>query len=61
MSQKVNHRRGGGRRQDNGPTYESHTPNAGANSTHVAAGRRKYKRRLRREDRRDGAKEVDLA
>lgn len=41
MSQRLGHRRGEPRHQDNGPTFESHTPNAGCNSTHVARARAK--------------------
>lgn len=54
MSQKINHRRGEDRHQDGGPTYESHTPNAGCNSTHVARSREKWKRRAARSERRNG-------
>jgi len=54
MSQRPNHRRGEGRHQDNGPTWESHTPNAGCNATHVARGRAKWKRRNARQERRTG-------
>jgi hypothetical protein len=55
MSQKPNPRRGERRHQDNGPTYESHTPNAGSNATHVARSRKKWKRRAARSERRTGA------
>lgn len=48
MSQRLGHRRGEPRHQDNGPTFESHTPNAGCNSTHVARARAKWKRRRAR-------------
>jgi hypothetical protein len=54
MSQKINHRRGAKRCQDNGPTFESHTPNEGSNSTHVARSRKKWKRRSSRSERRNG-------
>lgn len=54
MSQHVNHRRDGKRHQDNGPTYESHTPNAGCNSTHVARGRKRWKDLVERARRRLG-------
>jgi len=54
VSQKPNPRRGEKRHQDNGPTYESHTPNAGCNSTHVARSRKKWKRRANRSERRSG-------
>lgn len=56
VSQKVNHRRGGERHQDNGPTWEGGPPNSGSNSTHVARSRKKWKRRAARAERRsDGA------
>lgn len=54
MSGAANHRRGEARRQDNGPTWESHTPAAGCNSTHVARSRAKWKRRAARAERRTG-------
>lgn len=54
MSQRINHRRGDSRNQDHGPTFESHTPNAGCNSTHVARSRTKWKRRNARAERRTG-------
>lgn len=54
MSTKPNHRRGEDRKQDNGPTFESPTPAAGCNSTHVARSRRKWKRRAARSERRTG-------
>ena len=54
MSSHPNHRRGEPRRQDNGPSYESHTPAAGCNSTHVARSRKKWKRRAARSERRNG-------
>lgn len=55
MSQRKNHRRGEKRHQDNGPTWESPTPGAGCNSTHVARARTKSKRRANRVERRTGA------
>jgi hypothetical protein len=54
MTTKPNHRRGEPRTQDNGPTYESPTPSAGCNSTHVARSRSKWKRRASRSERRTG-------
>ena len=54
MSTHPNHRRSEKRRQDHGPAYESHTPAAGANSTHVARSRKKWKRRAARSERRTG-------
>ena len=54
MSQRINNRLGGKRRQDNGPTYESHTPNAGSNSGHVARSRKSWKRVAARSERRTG-------
>ena len=52
MSQRPNHRRGEGRHQDNGPTWEGGPPNSGCNSTHVARARRKWKRHHARTERR---------
>jgi hypothetical protein len=54
MSNKPNHRRGHDRIQDHGPGYESRTPAAGCNSTHVARSRAKWKRRANRAERRTG-------
>lgn len=54
MSTKPNHRRGHVRVQDHGPGYESRTPAAGSNSTHVARSRAKWKRRNNRVERRTG-------
>jgi len=54
MSKGPNHRRGEKRQQDHGPTYESPTPAAGCNSTHVARSRSKWKRRIARAERRTG-------
>ena len=51
---KINHQRGHAPKQDNGPGYESHTPAAGCNSTHVARSRAKWKRRHARQERRTG-------
>lgn len=54
MSNHPNHRRGHGRVQDHGPTWENRTPAKGCNSTHVARSRRKWKRRKARAERRTG-------
>lgn len=55
MTQRINHRRGEERHQDNGPTFESPTPNKGANSSAVARARAAWKRiRARAERRTDG-------
>lgn len=55
MSNKTNHRRGEARRTETGPRYENPNPGAGCNATHVARGRARWKRRLRRDARRAGA------
>lgn len=55
MSNKKNHRRGEDRRTETGPRYENPNPGAGCNATHVARGRARWKRRLRRDARRAGA------
>jgi hypothetical protein len=55
MSNHANHRRGLDHNlQDHGPTWESHTPAAGCNSTHVARSRTKWKRRNAKALRRTG-------
>lgn len=54
MSQRINHRRGGKRHQDNGPVWESNTPGGGCNSTHVARCRKAWKRIGARSERRNG-------
>ena len=54
MTQRINHRRGGKRYQDNGPSFESHRPNGGCDSTHVARSRSKWKKRKNRSERRNG-------
>ena len=54
MSSGPNYRRGEKRRQDNGPTWESHTPSGGCNSTHVARARRAWRVMGRRAERRTG-------
>lgn len=56
MSQHINHRREGLRHQDHGPAFESQTPNAGANSCHVASSRAAWKRIGSRAERRTGHK-----
>ena len=54
MSSGPNHRRGHGRVQERGPRWESHTPNAGCNSTHVARTRKWWRRYRHRAERRTG-------
>lgn len=54
MSNRRNYRRDEARRTEHGPRFESHNPGEGCNSTHVARGRRKYKRREIRRQRRAG-------
>ena len=44
MSNHTNHRRGEEYRSEHGPRWESHDPGAGCNSTHVAKGRKKWKK-----------------
>ncbi len=56
MSQRINHRREGRRYQDNGPRWESHTPSAGCNTTHVARARAGWRTLGRRAERRTGRK-----
>ena len=45
MSTHANKRRGHGKVQDTGPTWEGGPPASGCNSTHVAKSRSKWKRR----------------
>lgn len=52
MSNKTNPRRKGSKRTETGPRFENANPGAGCNSTHVARGRQKYKRRKTRANRR---------
>lgn len=59
MSNNTNHRRGHGRIQGNGPRYENGNPEAGCNSTHVARGRRKYKRRRHSSERMRAKRELE--
>ena len=54
MSQRINHRRGGKRHQDNGPIWENGNPMAGCNSTHVARARSAWRKIGRRKLRRNG-------
>lgn len=54
MSQRINHRRGGKRHQDSGPTWEGGPPGSGCNSTHVARARRGWRTMGRRAERRTG-------
>ena len=54
MSKNVNHRRGQKARTETGPTWENRNPGAGCNSTHVARGRKKWKRLRARSVRRTG-------
>ena len=52
MSNHDNARRDEHRRSEHGPRYENGDPGAGCNSTHVARGRRKWKRIRERVERR---------
>ena len=52
MSNHTNHRRGDRQRTETGPRYENPNPGAGCNATHVARGRRKWKRITARQERR---------
>jgi len=54
MSNKPNHRRQEQRRTETGPRWESSNPGDGANATHVARARTKWKRRAARTERRAG-------
>lgn len=50
MSNHKNYRRGENARTEHGPSYESHNPGKGCNSTHVARARAGWKRiRAKRE------------
>lgn len=55
MANKTNPRRKGAKRTETGPTFESHNPGEGCNSTHVARARKKWKRTANRTERRTGA------
>lgn len=62
MANKKNHRREGSgnvKRTETGPRYENPNPGAGCNSTHVAKGRKKYKARRNRSERRSPISELD--
>lgn len=57
MSNHTNHRRGERRRSEHGPRWENGDPGKGCNATHVARGRKKWKRILRRKRRRQYERE----
>jgi hypothetical protein len=57
MSSGPNHRRGHGRVQERGPTWENRRPSGGCNSTHVARGRRWWRTFGRRKERRTGKRQ----
>lgn len=59
MSSKANYRRGHDRVQERGPRWESLSPAHGCNSTHVARGRRKWKRLIARSTRRTRLEQTD--
>jgi len=52
VSSAVNHRRGHAKIQERGPRYENRDPSAGCNATHVAKGRKRWKLRDARKERR---------
>jgi len=55
VSNHDNHRRGEKKRTEHGPTWEGSPPSSGCNSTHVARGRRWWKKfRVRAVRRTDG-------
>lgn len=56
MSNKPNHRRQEKRRTEHGPRYENANPGAGCNATHVARGRKKWKKLNTRIERRKNKK-----
>jgi len=56
MSNHKNYRREEEQRTEHGPRYESHNPGKGCNSTHVAKGRKRYKKTRTRKERRDNCK-----
>lgn len=60
MSSGPNHRRGHGRIRERGPRWENGNPAAGCNATHVARARRKWKKRVRRYERRHGRKHPSM-
>jgi hypothetical protein len=59
MTNRNNPKRGDKKRTEHGPRWENPDPGKGCNSTHVAKGRRKYKARIRRDERRAGKVEVE--
>ena len=61
MSSGPNHRRGHGRIQDHGPTWEGNPPASGCNSTHVARSRSKWKKRKHRAFRRTDGRSTGKA
>ena len=52
MSNKDNHRRDEKYRSEHGPRWENGDPGAGCNSTHIARGRRDWKRIRSKKERR---------
>ena len=58
MSNRKNYRRGEERRSEHGPRFENPDPGKGCNATHVARGRRKWKTRKRRDERRIADREL---
>lgn len=54
MSNHDNHRRGEGKRTENGPRWENSNPGAGCNSKHVAKSRADWKKIRNRSERRNG-------
>lgn len=58
MSNHRNARRDETRRSEHGPRWENGDPGAGCNSTHVARGRRRYKRIRARVERRVANREI---
>lgn len=59
MSNHDNHRREERKRTETGPRYENPNPGAGCNATHVARGRRKWKRITAQEDRQRAKRQLD--
>lgn len=59
MSNHDNHRREEQKRTETGPRFESANPGAGCNATHVARGRRKWKRITAQEDRQRAKRQLD--
>lgn len=58
MSNHTNHKRGEAYRSEHGPRWENADPGAGCNATHVARGRRGWKRIKVRAERRTANREV---